>query len=55
MFSLILVIQNSTRTRIKIIGRLPESGKWVPVDEDGQVSEEIPGVVGCAWLEEDFG
>jgi hypothetical protein len=45
VFSLILVIQKSTQTRIKIIGRLPNSDEWVPVDEDEEAQEEIPGVV----------
>jgi len=46
VFSLILVIQKSTQTRIKIIGRLPNSDEWVPIDEDESAQEEIPGVVG---------
>lgn len=45
VFSLILVIQKSTQTRIKIIGRLPNSDEWVPIDEDEEAQEEIPGVV----------
>ncbi|RXK40370.1 endoplasmic reticulum protein [Tremella mesenterica] len=45
VFSLILVIQKSTQTRIKIIGRLPGTDEWVPVDEDEAAQEEIPGVL----------
>lgn len=45
MFSLILVVQKSTQTRIKIIGRLPNSDEWVPIDEDESAQEEIPGVL----------
>jgi hypothetical protein len=45
VFSLILVIQKSTQTRIKIIGRLPNTDEWVPIDEDEAAQEEIPGVV----------
>jgi hypothetical protein len=45
VFSLVLVIQKSTQTRIKIIGRLPGTDEWVPIDEDEQAQEEIPGVV----------
>ena len=47
MFSLILVIQKSTQTRIKILGRLPHTDQWVPVDEseDEDEQEEVPGVV----------
>lgn len=48
VFSLILVVQKSTQTRIKIIGRLPNTDKWVPVDEDEAAQEEIPGVVSLA-------
>ncbi|KAL7424649.1 hypothetical protein Q5752_000333 [Cryptotrichosporon argae] len=44
-FSLLLVIQNSTKPRIKIIGRLPETDEWVPVDEDEAAQEELPGVL----------
>lgn len=47
VFSLILVIQKSTQTRIKIIGRLPNTDEWVPIDEDEAAMEEIPGVVSC--------
>lgn len=45
VFSLVLVIQKSTQTRIKIIGRLPGTDEWVPIDEDESAQEEIPGVV----------
>lgn len=45
IFSLILVIQRSTQPRIKIIGRNPHSDEWVPIDEDEEAQEEIPGVV----------
>lgn len=44
-FSLLLVIQHSTQPRIKIIGRRPDSDDWVPIDEDEEAQEEIPGVV----------
>ncbi|WVN84882.1 uncharacterized protein L203_100018 [Cryptococcus depauperatus CBS 7841] len=45
VFSLILVIQKSTQARIKIIGRLPGTDRWVPIDEDEAAQEEIPGVL----------
>ncbi|ORY29822.1 sulfate transporter family-domain-containing protein [Naematelia encephala] len=45
VFSLVLVVQKSTQTRIKIIGRLPNTDKWVPIDEDEAAQEEIPGVL----------
>lgn len=38
-------MQKSTQTRIKIIGRLPNTDEWVPIDEDESAQEEIPGVV----------
>lgn len=44
-FSLLLVIQRSTQPRIKIIGRRPDSDDWVPIDDDDEAREEIPGVV----------
>lgn len=53
IFSLILVVQKSTQTRIKIIGRVKGTDNWVPVDEDPDAEEEIPGVVSsfpvCIW------
>lgn len=48
IFSLILVIQRSTQPRIKIIGRNPNNDEWVPIDEDDEAQEEIPGVVSCS-------
>ncbi|RSH94758.1 hypothetical protein EHS25_004564 [Saitozyma podzolica] len=45
VFSLILVVQKSTQTRIKIIGRLPNTEEWVPIDEDEAAQEELPGVL----------
>ena len=48
VFSLVLVIQNSTQTRIKIIGRLPDSDEWVPIDEDESAEEAFEGVVSGA-------
>lgn len=45
VFSLILVIQKSTQTRIKIIGRVPGTDRWVPIDEHDDAEEEIPGVL----------
>lgn len=46
IFSLILVIQRSTKPRITIIGRRPDSQEWEPIDEEEEEPEEIPGVVG---------
>ena len=57
VFSLILVIQKSTQTRIKILGRLPHTDDWVPVDEgdDEDAQEEVPGVVSRASRGLDLG
>lgn len=45
-FSLILVIQKSTRPRIKILGRIPATDQWIPVDENPEaIEDDIPGVV----------
>lgn len=45
-FSLILVIQKSTKPRIKIIGRVRETDEWIPVDENPDaIEEDLPGVV----------
>ena len=45
-FSLILVIQKSTKPRIKIIGRVKETDEWIPVDENPDaIEEDLPGVV----------
>ncbi|KIR25137.1 endoplasmic reticulum protein [Cryptococcus deuterogattii LA55] len=45
VFSLILVIQSTSQPRIKIIGRVPGTNEWVPIDEDESAQEEIPGVL----------
>ncbi len=48
-FSLVLVIQQSTQTRIKIITRLAGSDEWIPVDETPEgmeaADDEMAGVV----------
>ncbi|KAG7531952.1 hypothetical protein FFLO_03959 [Filobasidium floriforme] len=45
-FSLILVIQKSTKPRIKIIGRVRETDEWIPVDENPDaIEEDLPGVL----------
>ncbi len=48
-FSLVLVIQKSTQTRIKLITRLPGSDEWIPVDESPEgmesAEDDMPGVV----------
>ncbi|WVW80234.1 hypothetical protein I302_102212 [Kwoniella bestiolae CBS 10118] len=45
VLSLILVVQKSSQPRIQIIGRLPDSDQWAPIDEDENAQEEIPGVL----------
>ncbi|WVQ93512.1 hypothetical protein IAU59_000586 [Kwoniella sp. CBS 9459] len=45
VLSLILVIQKSSQPRIQIIGRVPNTDRWEPVDEDEDAQEEIPGVL----------
>ncbi|WVR03746.1 hypothetical protein IAU60_000741 [Kwoniella sp. DSM 27419] len=45
ILSLILVIQKSSQPRIQIIGRLPGTDRWEPVDEDANAQEDIPGVL----------
>ncbi|CED83653.1 Sulfate/bicarbonate/oxalate exchanger SAT-1 and related transporters (SLC26 family) [Phaffia rhodozyma] len=45
-FSLILVVQNSTQTRIKILGHVRGAGdKWAAIDENPEAEEDIPGVL----------
>ncbi|WWC88093.1 uncharacterized protein L201_002997 [Kwoniella dendrophila CBS 6074] len=45
VLSLILVVQKSSQPRIQIIGRVPDSDQWAPVDEEENAHEEIPGVL----------
>ncbi|EJT52932.1 endoplasmic reticulum protein [Trichosporon asahii var. asahii CBS 2479] len=44
VITLCFSIERSTQPRIKIIGRNPHSDEWVPIDEDEEAQEEIPGV-----------
>lgn len=44
-FSLVLVVMNSTSTKIKILGHVPGEDEWVPVDENPLAEEDVPGVL----------
>lgn len=38
-------MRNSTHTRITILGRLPGSDTWEPIDENPEAEEDVPGVL----------
>ncbi|KAG8929775.1 hypothetical protein FRC02_005088, partial [Tulasnella sp. 418] len=43
--SLLLVVRKSSKTSIKILGRIPGTNKWKPIDENPEAMEDIPGVL----------
>lgn len=48
--SLLLVVQRSSRTRMTILGRIPGTDIWRPIDEDGEggsgtAREDVEGVL----------
>jgi len=43
--SLLLVVKNSSKAHIKILGRMPGTELWKPVDENPEAEEDIRGVL----------
>jgi len=43
--SLLLVVRNSSKAHIKILGRLPGTDQWKPVDENPEAEEDVQGVL----------
>jgi len=45
IISLLLVVRRSSRTRMAILGRIPETNRWEPIDESPGAKEDTPGVL----------
>jgi MFS superfamily sulfate permease-like transporter len=43
--SLLLVVHRSSKTRMTIMGRVPGTDKWIPLDEDPEAMEDVPGAL----------
>lgn len=43
--SLLIIVRRSSKTHIKILGRVPNTDRWKPVDEDEDNRVEIPGIL----------
>jgi len=43
--SLLLVVRESSKTSVKILGRIPGTNRWQPIDENPEAQEELPGVL----------
>ncbi|KAG8991328.1 hypothetical protein FRB90_001392, partial [Tulasnella sp. 427] len=43
--SLLLVVRESSKTSLKILGRIPGTNRWKPIDENPEAQEDIPGVL----------
>ncbi|KAH7098285.1 sulfate permease [Auriculariales sp. MPI-PUGE-AT-0066] len=43
--SLLLVVHKSGKTRMTILGRVPNTDRWDPVNEDPDAAEDLPGVL----------
>ncbi|KAI0302286.1 sulfate transporter family-domain-containing protein [Multifurca ochricompacta] len=45
IISLLLVVRRSSRTRMTILGRIPGTDRWEPIDESPGAEEDTPGVL----------
>ncbi|KAA1470383.1 hypothetical protein DENSPDRAFT_836155 [Dentipellis sp. KUC8613] len=45
IISLLLVVRRSSRTRMAILGRIPGTDRWKPVNENPEAEEDVPGVL----------
>ncbi|KAH9011034.1 sulfate anion transporter [Lactarius hengduanensis] len=45
IISLLLVVRRSSRTRMTILGRIPGTDNWEPIDESPGAEEDAPGVL----------
>ncbi|KAF8331325.1 sulfate transporter family-domain-containing protein [Cantharellus anzutake] len=43
--SLLIIVKRSSRTHIKILGRVPDTDRWKPIEEDEENHTETPGVL----------
>ncbi|KAF5354753.1 hypothetical protein D9756_005572 [Leucocoprinus leucothites] len=45
IISLLLVVRRSSKTRMTILGRVPGTDRWRPVNEDPELEDDIPGAL----------
>ncbi|TBU22922.1 sulfate anion transporter [Dichomitus squalens] len=45
VISLLLVVRRSSRTRLTILGRIPGTDRWKPIDENPEAEEDASGVL----------
>ncbi|KAF8234381.1 sulfate anion transporter [Tricholoma matsutake] len=45
IISLLLVVHRSSRARMTILGRIPGTDRWKPVNENPEAEESVPGVL----------
>ncbi|EIW54017.1 sulfate anion transporter [Trametes versicolor FP-101664 SS1] len=45
VISLLLVVRRSSRTRMTILGRIPGTERWKPIDENPEAEEDASGVL----------
>jgi len=43
--SLLLVVHRSSRARMTILGRIPETDRWKPIDENPEAEESVEGAM----------
>ncbi|KAL1662674.1 sulfate transporter family-domain-containing protein [Schizophyllum commune] len=45
VISLVLVLQRASKTRMTILGRVPGTDRWKPINETPEAEEDVPGVL----------
>ncbi|KDQ56404.1 hypothetical protein JAAARDRAFT_36572 [Jaapia argillacea MUCL 33604] len=45
IISLLLVVYRSSKTRMTILGRIPGTDRWKPINENPEAQEDVPGVL----------
>jgi high affinity sulfate transporter 1 len=45
IISLLLVVRRSSKTRMAILGRIPGTDRWKPINENEEAREDVPGVL----------
>jgi len=45
IISLLLVVRRSSKTRLAILGRIPGTDRWKPINENREAQEDVPGVL----------
>ncbi|KAJ3532661.1 hypothetical protein NM688_g7391 [Phlebia brevispora] len=45
VISLLLVVYRSSRPRMTILGRIPGTDRWKPINENPEAEEDVPGVM----------